>query len=147
MITRCAPDTMNAVMAASSVQSERVQKVLRASRNMPTARLPLARRACSADRSAATKNAGKYRHDLTRKRVIETCGMCLPRSASGPSPRHRHKTRPVGRPTGFPMLGSMPRLVIFANYLCGGFRRMGAQLLPASVAIAPSHSPPTAEFP
>ena len=78
MIVRCAPDIMKDLMAASSVQSERVQKVLCASRNMLTARLPLARRACSADRNAATKKNGRYFHDLTRRRVIETNGMCPP---------------------------------------------------------------------
>jgi len=40
MIVRCAPDSMKDFMAASSVQSERVQKVLCASRNVLTARLP-----------------------------------------------------------------------------------------------------------
>jgi hypothetical protein len=53
--------------------------VLRASFNTLTARLPLARRACSADRNAAIKNAGSYLHDLTRKRVIEMSGMYPPR--------------------------------------------------------------------
>jgi len=77
MIVRCAPDTMKFFTAASSVQSER--KVLRASFNTLTARLPLARRACSADRNAAIKNAGSYLHDLTRKRVIEMSGMYPPR--------------------------------------------------------------------
>src|ERR1700738_1502204 len=46
---------------------------------MLTARLPLARRACNADRNAATKNAGRYLHDLTRRRVIETSAMGHPR--------------------------------------------------------------------
>jgi hypothetical protein len=66
-------------MAASSVHSERVQKVLCASRNMVTARLPLARRAWNADRNAATENPRRYLHDLTRRRVIETSGMVLPK--------------------------------------------------------------------
>ena len=79
MIVRCTPDTMKCFMAASSVQSERVQKVLRASFNTLTARLPLAHRACSAARNAAIKNVGKYLHDLTRKRVIEMSGMFPPR--------------------------------------------------------------------
>ena len=47
MIVRCAPDTVKDFIAASSVQSEQVQKVLCASRNVLTARLPLARRACN----------------------------------------------------------------------------------------------------
>jgi hypothetical protein len=78
MIVRCAPYTMRDFIAASSVQSEQVQKVLCASRNVLTARLPLARRACNADRNVATKNAGRYLHDLTRRRVIETSAMGLP---------------------------------------------------------------------
>jgi hypothetical protein len=41
--------------------------------------LPSARRACDADRNAATKNAGRYLHDLTRRRVIEIKGMGSPR--------------------------------------------------------------------
>src|SRR5258708_12569320 len=77
MIGRCAPDTMKAFIAGSSIQSERVQKVLRASRKTLTPRLPLAYRACSADRNAARKNAGRYCHDLTRRRVIDTNGMCF----------------------------------------------------------------------
>ena len=32
----------------------------------------------NADRNAATKNAGTYLHDLTRRRVIETNGMGSP---------------------------------------------------------------------
>jgi Ni/Co efflux regulator RcnB len=69
---------MKALIAASSVQAERVQKAPRASRRVLKARLPSARRACDADRNAATKNAGRYLHDLTRKRVIETKGMYAP---------------------------------------------------------------------
>lgn len=75
MAARCAPAVMKALMAASSVQTERVQKVSRASRRILKARLPSARRACDADRNAATKNAGRYLHDLTRRRVIEIKGM------------------------------------------------------------------------
>jgi hypothetical protein len=40
----------------------------------------------------------------------------------------------------------MTRLVIFGNDLCGGGRRMGAQLISASVAIAASHPPPPTEL-
>jgi len=64
-------------MAASSVQSERVQNVLCASRKTLTARLPFARRACNADRNAAIENAGRNLHDLTRKRVIEMSGIMI----------------------------------------------------------------------
>jgi len=78
MAARCAPAVMKALIAASSVQTERVQKAPRASRRVLKARLPSARRACDADRNAATKNAGRYLHDLTRKRVIETKGMYAP---------------------------------------------------------------------
>src|SRR5271156_4148772 len=79
MTVRCTPDIMKFFMAAWSVHSERVQNVFRASRNTLTARLPSARRACSADRNDAIENAGRYLHDLTRRRVIETCGMNTPR--------------------------------------------------------------------
>src|ERR1700726_2455459 len=78
MIVRWAPETMKDFMATSSVQREHVQKVLCASRSMVTARLSLARRAWNADRNAATENAGRYLHDLTRRRVIETSGMGPP---------------------------------------------------------------------
>jgi len=78
MAARCAPAVMKALIVASSVQTERVQKVSPASRKTLKARLPSARRACDADRNAATKNAGRYLHDLTRKRVIETKGMYAP---------------------------------------------------------------------
>src|SRR5258707_7433943 len=77
MIGRCAPDTMKAFIAGSSIESERVEKVLRASRKTLTPRLPVAYRACSADRNAARKDAGRYCHDLTRRRVIDTNGMCF----------------------------------------------------------------------
>src|SRR6476659_8436958 len=77
MIVRCAPDLMNSLMEASSVHSERVQKVFCTSANTPMAILPLACRACSAERSAAIRNAGRYFHDRTRKRVIETNAKCL----------------------------------------------------------------------
>jgi hypothetical protein len=70
---------MMALIAASSVQTDRVQKAPRASRKILKARLPAARRACDADRNAATKNAGRYLHDLTRRRVIEIKGMGSPR--------------------------------------------------------------------
>lgn len=97
MIVRCTPDTLKDFMAAASVQSERVQKVLRASRNTLTARLPLARRACSADRNEAPRNAGKYLHDLTRRRVTETNGLCPPQTygQNGKRPQRLTWDRPL----------------------------------------------------
>ena len=63
---------MNAFIAASSAQMVPVQKVLWRSRSSPTARLPSDRAACHAMRSVRRKNDGRYRHDLTRRRVMET---------------------------------------------------------------------------
>ncbi len=89
MTVRCAPEAMKDLMSASFVQSERVQKVLRASRNVLTARFPFARRACQTDRNAATKKLGRYLHDLRCRRVIETNGMSFPELEPGlfPTPR------------------------------------------------------------
>ena len=79
MAARCAPVVMKALIAASSVQTERVQKVSRASRKDTESKIALGPPRLNADRNAATKNAGRYFHDLTRKRVIETNGMGSPR--------------------------------------------------------------------
>ncbi len=78
MAARGAPDSVKDLMAASSVQSEQVQNVLRASRKVVTAGLPWAWRACNTDCNAATENLGRYLHDLRRRRVIESSGVGFP---------------------------------------------------------------------
>jgi hypothetical protein len=79
MAAQWTPDVMKARIAASSVQTERVQNALCASLNVLMARLPSARRACNAARHESNRSPGRYFHDLKRKRVIETNGMGPPR--------------------------------------------------------------------
>jgi len=68
------PECMNVFIAASEDQLVPVQNVLWRSRTSAVARFPSEDAACRAIRSAWTKNTGRYRHDRTRRRVIETTG-------------------------------------------------------------------------
>src|ERR1700681_4586356 len=62
-------------MDSSEPQTVRVQKIFAFSRSTETPRFPALSLACRAERNAWTKNDGRYRHDRTRRRVIEMKGI------------------------------------------------------------------------
>src|SRR5215831_9839039 len=70
IIRRCTPDRIKERMAASSRHTVRVQKARSASQRTETARLPAAALAWRAARKDWIRNAGKYRQDRTRRRVM-----------------------------------------------------------------------------
>lgn len=69
---------MKVFIEDSDSQLVLVQNAFLCSLSIFTARLPSARFACRAIRIAMTRNAGKYIHDRTRRRVTETTGINLP---------------------------------------------------------------------
>ena len=74
MTLRCGFDSMKERMALSSLHVVRVQKARLASRRTETARLPGANLAWRAERKVWIKKAGRYRHERTLRRVMDTNG-------------------------------------------------------------------------
>jgi hypothetical protein len=66
---------MKDFIANSVVQTVRVQNVLSLSRSTDAATLPSEPLACRKARREKKIKGKKYRHDRTRKRVIETTGI------------------------------------------------------------------------
>jgi hypothetical protein len=77
MAFRCGPASMKAFMADWVVHRVRVQNVLSLSLSSEVYKFPCDLLACRAERIAKKMNAGRYRQERTRKRVMETVDIAL----------------------------------------------------------------------